>query len=801
MAGNLWRDAWTAEVAVEVLDRRRFGEGAASDSFLFTPLVHDTRRIFPPGAQIAFSQKTLDELLSATYPYADAIAGVIAAAAVCPSAQSVVPLRLAFLPGGQIPGDGTGKPAGRMGYLSPFPDTSGTREYASTAAIIDAVYGGKGDLIDAREVLKARLLDLYLGVWYGAPENWLWAPSSAGGPKTWRPAQFPLSLAFTHFDGAMIEAIGIMVSPLVSCDEEYPEVSDLAWYDRWFDRKILSSLMCGTYDSLALALVRSISDSVIDAAINEVPPERRPVDGPRFRQILQRRRAQLPALARAYYAMLARTVDVYATDAPEWADVRRLDAKHMSLTIFAKRADGTPDQNRLRFFRVFSAPETEEVRLYMAGGDDHVIVHGAPANTIIVRVVGGGGNDVILDSTETSRPGGGLALDVPKAAWPVFGYDDLGTKVVTGPTLRVERGNEPFEAASADPVAGEYEDRGSAWTMGLMFDWNSEYGPLLGLGPSYYRYGFRQNPYAWMFSAAGGFAPFGGNGRVQISLDSRVLLPGASAGFEAMVSGYELSEYYGIGNESVRRGDVGIEYYRPHLRQYRFVGSVRFPVSSPFQVTLRGTANFVRAAQMEDRYVNLAKPYGVDGLAFFGAGGLLSFDTRDVPANSQRGVFLESGGMVYPASHGLSESFSRSHVDVRGFVGGTGTPALTLALRAFGEKSWGNVPFFELPSLGGWRGLRGLSIGRFVGDAVVLGSMEVRASLWNVDLLVPSTMGIAGFIESGRVFVRGESSTLWHGSYGGAFWCAPWSRDNTIAVAVAGSGEGMEVYLEIGMGF
>jgi hypothetical protein len=805
MTGNLWRDAWTAEVAVEVLDRERFHEGFAADSagnsFLFTPLVHDTRKIFPLAAQTAFSQKTLNDLLSATYPYADAITGVIAAAAGWPQAQPSVPPRLAFFPDAEIPGGGTGTSAGQMGYFTAYHDTSAIRGYATTLATLAAVYGGNGNLIDAREVLKVRLLDFYLGIWYGATESWVWAPSSGAGPTTWRPVQFPLSLAFSRFDGVVTNALGIIVTPLVSCDEEYPDVSELAWYDRGFDRKVLSSLTRRTYDSLALDLVQSISDSVIDAAIDRIPPERRPVDGPRLRRILQQRRAQLPALAQAYYAMLARTVDVYATDAPKWVEVRRLDAQRLSVTISAKKADGSPDKDHLQFARIFSAGETEEIRLYMAGGDDQVNVHGAPANPIIVRVVRGKGNDVILDSTASSRPDGGNAADASDHAGRVLRHDDSGTKVLQGPGLRMEFGGEQIEVGPTESLAGEYEDRGSAWTPEIMADWNAEYGPLLGAGLDYYRYGFRQHPYAWMFGVKGGFAPFGGNGRVQISMDSRVLLPGASVGFSALVSGYELSEYFGVGNESERRSDVGAEYYRPHLRQYRFVGSVCFPVSSPFQVTLSGTAKFVRAALIEDRYVNLVRPYGVDGLAFFGAGGVLSFDTREYPANPQQGVFLEAGGMVYPASHGLSESFSKTHGDVRGFVGGIGTPAVTFAFRAFGEKSWGNVPFFELPSLGGWHGLRGLSIHRFVGDALALGSMELRASLWNVNLLVPSTMGVAGFIESGRVFARGESSTLWHGSYGGSLWFAPWSRDNTVTVAVAGSAEGMEVYLDVGLGF
>jgi hypothetical protein len=156
---------------------------------------------------------------------------------------------------------------------------------------------------------------------------------------------------------------------------------------------------------------------------------------------------------------------------------------------------------------------------------------------------------------------------------------------------------------------------------------------------------------------------------------------------------------------------------------------------------------------------------------------------------------------MYPASRGLSESFSRSQCDLRAFFGGKGVPALTLAMHVLGEKVWGNVPFFEQPNLGGWSGLRGLPTGRYIGDALTLGTLELRGSLWHVDFLVPSTMGLAVFAETGRVFVAGEISDKWHASYGGTIWIAPWSRDNTISVIAAGSREGVEFYLDVGMGF
>jgi outer membrane protein assembly factor BamA len=269
----------------------------------------------------------------------------------------------------------------------------------------------------------------------------------------------------------------------------------------------------------------------------------------------------------------------------------------------------------------------------------------------------------------------------------------------------------------------------------------------------------------------------------------------------ALVSGYEMSGFYGVGNEVEEQENHSPEYYSPHLRQYRLTTSLTVPLSSTMRMTLSGSANYMHPEGGADRYVNAVRPYGVDGLAFFGVGGTVQYDTRDEPANAQEGVLFRVSGTMYPASHGLSESFSKSQCDLRAFYGGKGLPALTLALRLLGDKAWGNVPYFEQPNLGGWSGLRGFPTGRYIGDALALGTVELRASLWRVDFLVPSTMGLAVFAETGRVFVTGETSDRWHASYGGTIWIAPWSRDNTISVIAAGSREGVEFYLDVGMGF
>lgn len=811
--GTLWREAWTSEIGTELLDvsgldgnprierqihdttltlLRMRGENGVV--YTFRPLRQHPAEIFPPDVLSGYAQNLLEELVAGTYPYAASIAEVLCDAAGVPTDQS----RLVVLPQDEQ-GDAFGL-RGRPGMLTRRSDVTADTVAHSTPFVLSLAASTPAERIDAVALLKLRLMDFLMGSWHDGSADWNWTSVERGGTRFWSPAASRHPLAFCKFDG-VLSAAGSLVASMPGCDAVYPDVKDLAWNGRLLDRIVLSSLSGRTYDSLAQFIVQQITDSVVIRAIGSIPVERRNVDGPVLLETIQQRRRHLPELAQRYYRWLAVTVDIKATAAAEWCEIERVDASRLTVHLYARKDDGARDSARCLFSRNISADETDEIRLYTGGGGDYIHLRGTSANSVLVRIITEGGDDTVVDSSRTAGPPSRWQWLARGRSGKSLVYDDLDSLGAALQGVRLER-------ITRNPQDGIFlqkpnapEDRGSSWEMGVMLDLNSAFGPLLGIGPVYYRYGFRAVPYAWMFSAIGGYAPLGGTGRVRVSFDSRTLIPGASIGLSALLSGYEMSGYYGLGNEAEELESKGSEFYRPELRQYRLGSSLRIHFSSAWRLTLAGSANYVRTEERTDRYASQVRPYGVDGLAFFGIGGSLQYDTRDEPANPQEGMMCRVGGMLYPHSRGLAGSFGKSECDVRAFVGGTGASALTLALRAQAQKVWGDVPFYERANLGGWDGLRGLSSGRYLGDALALGAVELRASLGHLQFLIPSTVGLAIFGEAGRVFVAGESSRIWHASYGGTLWIAPWSRGNTMSLIFAGSKEGMEMYFDVGMGF
>jgi hemolysin activation/secretion protein len=111
------------------------------------------------------------------------------------------------------------------------------------------------------------------------------------------------------------------------------------------------------------------------------------------------------------------------------------------------------------------------------------------------------------------------------------------------------------------------------------------------------------------------------------------------------------------------------------------------------------------------------------------------------------------------------------------------------------------LPFFEAPMLGGKPSLRGFSRERFNGDGTVYGSAELRFNLGHFRVLLPGEIGVFGLGDVGRAYRTGETSTLWHKSYGAGLWLSFYDRALTGNLTWGHSVEGNKFYLASGFHF
>jgi hypothetical protein len=164
-------------------------------------------------------------------------------------------------------------------------------------------------------------------------------------------------------------------------------------------------------------------------------------------------------------------------------------------------------------------------------------------------------------------------------------------------------------------------------------------------------------------------------------------------------------------------------------------------------------------------------------------------------------VNLTLEGRVVPSALDVESAFGSVSGTVSTYLSAAIPTRPTLALRAGGEKIWGDAPYFMAASIGSGETIRGFSRHRFLGEAAAFANAELRFRLFDFSFLLPGTLGAFGLTDSGRVFVDGEDSERWHSAAGGGIWLSFLSPANTMSVALARSSERTGFYLRAGFLF
>lgn len=176
--------------------------------------------------------------------------------------------------------------------------------------------------------------------------------------------------------------------------------------------------------------------------------------------------------------------------------------------------------------------------------------------------------------------------------------------------------------------------------------------------------------------------------------------------------------FYGIGY------DTNKDYVRSDsTSQYRYSG---FQVNPWFLFRL-GQSNFFAGPQIDLNYDKMSKPakHLVEESSYIEAGGtangysnfssglgfLLTYDTRDVPANAYRGMYLDFRGMMYQKFLGSDQNFYRLEIDYRQYKS-LGYRRV-LAWTAQTKNVFGDVPLNKYALSGTPFDLRGYYMGQY----------------------------------------------------------------------------------------
>ncbi|MGQ0813634.1 MAG: BamA/TamA family outer membrane protein [Gemmatimonadota bacterium] len=829
--GETWRDLWRAEITVPVLDlgayagglepyqaggnqtrtlRFRAGDGRiymfrSTDKDVNRGALPDDLRNTPIGAVI-------QDQTSSMHP-----SGAVAVAVL----QDAVELlhstpTLVYLPDDPRLGEFRAEYANLLGQIEERPEDpdegkpfADYEKLTGTAGLLEDLEESMEDRFASREYLTARLIDFIVGDTDRGGDQWRFGKFEAGDRDVFRPIPRDRDYAFIESNGVLIR-IGAMIYPkLTNYTRAFPKLRTLTYMTRDFDRSHLVDVPPAAWDSAVTFVQQRLTDDVIARAVAQLPPPHRELSGGEIERGLRARRDQLHVIARDYYELVNEDADIFASDENERAEIDRLPDGSVTVRIWREGAGGefaTDGRHEPAFERTFVPAVTDEIRVFLERGDDRAIVRGNVERSIELRIVGGEGNDVLVDSSNVAHGDKTHFYDAHGNNTIIAGANTrvIRTPFVTAPpqcsldddeeceekrprVLREERRGRPSDLQPDPPSYLDKKTRSDKTrTWGKVNGWGPHIGykesngVVLGLGPTSTDYGFRRRPYESRVSVRAMVGTLSGNLGVQLTADRYFEVAPLSVSLFMHATQLEAQRFFGYGNDTplidpslslVERDEIMIA---PTLR-------FLFGQSSSFSVG--PIARYVRQHPVID---SPAEPIvGTEG--FGQAGGrahlLLDYVTR-TPVQL-RGFTFQLGGSAYPAVWDAAASFGDANALARLYVP---LGSATFALRAGGQRVFGAFPAHEAALIGGNATLRGYAFNRFAGDAAAYGAAELRLPVARVTLLTRGDLGVIGFSDAGRVWIDDVSDGGWHTSYGGGLFFG--SLGHTLSVTYAKGEEG-----------
>jgi outer membrane translocation and assembly module TamA len=150
-----------------------------------------------------------------------------------------------------------------------------------------------------------------------------------------------------------------------------------------------------------------------------------------------------------------------------------------------------------------------------------------------------------------------------------------------------------------------------------------------------------------------------------------------------------------------------------------------------------------------------------------------------------RGINWTTELAVLKALNDNSKPFSRvmSTMDVYAVLS---EPAKLLTALHFGGGHIfsDHFEYFQALTLGGNNYLRGFRSNRFAGSSMAYGSVELKVKLFDFNAyIIKGDLGLVGFNDVGRVWMKNEHSGKWHHGYGGGIYLLPFEALMVSAIA------------------
>lgn len=793
--GENYRVFWATPIRVPVLDLETYAGGLkpkkkgggmqteslrleAKDGEEYAFRTVDKLAHLPAGLKGSFAKAIVGDQVSSEHPAAAMVAApLLEAAGVLHSTP-----QLAVMPHDSVLGEYSKEFAGRLGMIELVQKEIGKHGgFAGALEIIDSDSLRKlldkdgREHIDARALLKARLMDMYLNDIDRHPGQWKWARMQKGVESPWEPIPRDRDQAFVAYHGAFLSVARLGAPNLVKFDGNI-SIPGLTYNSLEMDRRLLSGLERPVWDSVANELTRVLTDSVINRAVLRMPVEYH-WWAPTMAATLRQRRDNLKKAATTFYLYLAAVVNVHGTDGAD-----RLTARRMPNGLVEVKLTSGSDEPY--FLRCFDSRETQEIRVYLHGGDDSSFVNGDVRESIALKVIGGNGINWLTDSSHVgdhARPT--ELVDAGDVETVSYGKDTLFERL-------------PF-IKTGGKLLPPAADRGAKFEPIIRISSDLELGITPTVGFERYTYGFRDTPYSTRVGVTAAYAFEYEGVAVNGFADKRWEDTPFHTELTASVSTFSVLSYHGLGNNTP---DSLSDFFNVRQQQWLLHPAVAYTLGASTDVSLGPVFRFTHTDSLPNSFVSLNHPYGVGSFSEAGVRLALHHELADNPRAPERRFIVDIDGTYYPAMMDVTSAYEIVRARVGSFMTFPVAMDPVLVWRAGATKVFGTFPFFDAASLGGNNTLRRMDPDRLAGDADIFATSELRIPLVNFAFMVPMRAGIIGTAEAGRVYVSSSSPGGWHASTGGGLWVGLANQSFIVSCTVSNELGHKGVHCQTGLG-
>ena len=400
--GKNYRTAWATPVTVPVFHLtqmgftiKELGGGQQTKSlqlldrsghgWALRTIDKDVEKALPPEYRHTLAQRVVQDMVSAAHPYAPLAIPVLAQA----TGVLVASPKFFFVPNDTALGEYNALFRNTLCLLEDREPTPDNSETENTGDFIETLLKNNKIQIDEIAVLRARLLDMLIGDWDRHQDQWRWGFEKDENGKKAYAIPRDRDQAFFYSKGLLVKLARLVAAKhLVGFAPTTSKLKKLNAKSWNFDRTFMNGLDEAAWRQTTEAFIAALPDTVLQAAVEKLPPEVYPLHGPLLQKKLISRRNSLLKDALRYQRFLASYVTIAGTNEPD-----RFVITTTKDSITVQQYSGADFVKRV-YNRTFHRRDTYKVSIVGLGGADEFVQASGGASRIRLVLDGGTGTNV-----------------------------------------------------------------------------------------------------------------------------------------------------------------------------------------------------------------------------------------------------------------------------------------------------------------------------------------------------------------------------------------------------------------------